>query len=252
MPANLPTGAAKRLYVLDYGLFEVADNGRRIGIQGHLIQTADQGNLLVDLGFPPRYLADPQAAGREDGLDSFGHVIELGPENTPAGQLGLIGLEPADVDVLVLTHTDIDHIGDMSQFDPDRIVVGRTERDFSRPRELGAATHIDWPEAVEYQLIDSDTQIAQGVLALWTPGHSPGHLSLLVRLPQTGPVLITGDAISRPSEPEEGYGNAMDPQAAAASASKLLALAEDESAFVIYGHDPQQWPDLPKAPAYFD
>ena len=252
MSETHPIGTAERLYVLDYGLFEVTGRHRTIGIQGYLIQTEALGNILVDLGFPPSYHEDPASASRADGLDEFGRILELGPENSPKGQLALIDLEPDDIDVLVLTHTDIDHIGDPAQFNHARIVVGRPERKFNQPRELGAATQIQWPQGAEYELIDSDTQLAQGVMALWTPGHSPGHLSLMVRLPRTGPVLIAGDAISRPSEPDEGYGNAADPYAAAESASKLLEIARAEEAFIIYGHDPEQWPDLRKAPRYYD
>lgn len=252
MQDSLPVGTADRIYVLDYGLFEVTEPGRTIGIQGYLIRTQDDEHILVDLGFPPSYARDPQAAAQADGLHQFGRVVELGPENTPDGQLGMIGLTRDEVDVLVLTHTDIDHIGNPARFEQVRIVVGRPERKFDQPRELGAATEIDWPQTAEYHLVAEDTRIGRGVMALWTPGHSPGHLSLLLRLPNTGPVLIAGDAISRPSEPEQGYGNAEDPEAAAASAAKLLSIANRAGAFVVYGHDPVQWPDLRKAPAYYD
>jgi N-acyl homoserine lactone hydrolase len=64
-------------------------------------------------------------------------------------------------------------------------------------------------------------------------------------------VLLTGDAISRPEELAEGFGGAWDEVQARASAERLLALAEREGALVIYGHDPAQWPALPKAPAHY-
>lgn len=248
MEMDDPTGAAERLCVLDYGLFQVDEGQRVIGIQGYLIQSTDVGNILVDLGFPARYADDPRSAARADGLDEFGQVVGLDSENLPPAQLARLGLSPEDIDILVLTHTDIDHIGDLGEWSHVRIVVGRPERSLNQPRELGAATFIEWPPEAQFQLIEEDTQIARGVAVLYTPGHSPGHLSLLVRLAETGPVLITGDAISRPSEPEEGYGNAFDPQLAAQSAEKLLKTANQEEAFVIYGHDPQQWPTLRKAP----
>lgn len=251
MEIDDPTGTAERMYVLDYGLFEVGEGERVIGIQGYLIQTSDVGNILVDLGFPPRYADDPLSAGQSDGLDEFGQVVALAPENLPSAQLARIGLTPQDVDVLLLTHTDIDHIGDLGNWGHVKIAVGRPERSFDQPRELGVATVIEWPEEAQYLLLEEDTPIAQGVTALYTPGHSPGHLSLLVRLPATGPVLITGDAISRPAELEEGFGNAFDPEQAAQSAEKLVAIADQEGAFVIYGHDPQRWPTLRKAPHYY-
>ena len=55
----------QRLYVLDYGLFQVHSNQRIIGIPGYLIQTLDDVNILVDTGFPARYVDDPDGAARK-------------------------------------------------------------------------------------------------------------------------------------------------------------------------------------------
>jgi N-acyl homoserine lactone hydrolase len=87
---------------------------------------------------------------------------------------------------------------------------------------------------------------------LLTPGHAPGQLSLLVELPRTGTVILTGDAISRPAEIDEGFDTAPDPATALRSARRLMRLASERDAFVIYGHGPEQWPTLRKAPAFYD
>jgi len=55
----------QRLYVLDYGPFQVHRNQRIIGIPGYLIQTLDDVNILVDTGFPARYVDDPDGAARK-------------------------------------------------------------------------------------------------------------------------------------------------------------------------------------------
>jgi len=73
-------------------------------------------------------------------------------------------------------------------------------------------------------------------------------MSLLVTLPQTGPVLLTADAISRPAETAEGFAGAWSEDLARRSGNRLLALARETGALVIYGHCPDQWPDLRKAP----
>jgi N-acyl homoserine lactone hydrolase len=83
-----------------------------------------------------------------------------------------------------------------------------------------------------------------------TPGHTPGHLSAVLDLPETGPVILAADAINRASEPDEGFADAADPIAAMASAERLLALGAPES-LLIYGHDPSQWRSLRKAPAFY-
>ena len=95
-------------------------------------------------------------------------------------------------------------------------------------------------------------QLWPGVTVLSTPGHSPGHLSLIVELPSTGAVLITADAISRPSQLVDGFTDAWDAAQARREAARIIAIARQRRAFVIFGHDPAQWPTLRKAPSFYD
>ena len=59
---GLLNGRPVRLYVLDFGLFRVHSNGRKIGICGYLIQTDAGENVLIDSGFPAKYATDPAQA----------------------------------------------------------------------------------------------------------------------------------------------------------------------------------------------
>ncbi|MEM9209776.1 MAG: MBL fold metallo-hydrolase, partial [Pseudomonadota bacterium] len=123
----------RRLYVLDYGLFRVHENGRVIGITGSLIETVDRRWVLIDTGFAPKYLVDRRGAAKEDRLDEFGVILEHGPEQMPAGQLARLGLTPADIDLQVLTHTHIDHIGGIADFMHVPMVLHKAERALERP-----------------------------------------------------------------------------------------------------------------------
>jgi N-acyl homoserine lactone hydrolase len=234
----------KRLYVLDLGLFRV-NSGRVIGIPGFLIQTQDGQNILLDSGFPAKYL-DCERASLEDDLGSFGHLIDFGAHQLVAGQLALLGLTLPEIDLFVLSHGDIDHVGALPEFAGREIVVGASERAMPRPRYYGHQP-MPWPEA-QYRLIEADTVLMPGLEVLFTPGHSPGHLSVMLELPQTGRVLLTCDAISRPSELHDGSLGAQ----ALFQAERLMRLATDNAAMVIYGHDPEQWLHLPKAPNCFE
>jgi N-acyl homoserine lactone hydrolase len=236
------------LAMLDYGTFEVAEDGRRVPILGYVVAT--EGHVvLVDTGFPSAYASGPDAAGRRDGLDGFGRLVEIGPENLPAAQLALLGLDPTDVTDLVITHGDIDHVGGIDGFPHATLVTSRIEREGGRPRYFGDARPVEWPAHARYRLLDGDDELAAGVTVLFTPGHSPGHLSLLVTLRETGLVVLACDAISRAHELETGVnGGASDPEQARTSAQRLIEIAAGEDALLVYGHEPEQRRTLRFAP----
>ena len=73
----------------------------------------------------------------------------------------------------------------------------------------------------------------------------------MVNLPDSGWILLTSDAISRAAEVDEGFLGSWDVPLAVHHGARLLKLARARDALVIYGHSPQQWPDLRKAPAWF-
>ena len=234
------------MHLLDLGLFEVRGGERVIGIPGFLLTTDRGARILIDGGFPPAYAEDAEGAARADGLAAFGRLIDYGPRQTLPGQLALLGLTPADITLAVLTHGHIDHVGALPQVRCP-LVLTATERADPRPRYFGAARPMAWPDLPTHT-IEAETTLCGGLHLIPTPGHTPGHLSVLVTLP-SGPVILAADAINRASEPDEGYPDAEDPSTAALSGARLLALRDSLGARLLWGHDPAAWPTLPKAPA---
>jgi N-acyl homoserine lactone hydrolase len=220
LPGALLPGRLARLTILDLGLFEVRGGERLIGIPAYLLETDHGARILFDTGFPPAYATDPGIADR-DGLPRFGR----------------------------LSHGHIDHVGALHLFTHAPIVMTAIERADPRPRYFGTARPLDWPDA-RYHLIDGDRPVCEGLMLVPTPGHTPGHLSAVLDLPESGAVILAADAINRASEPDEGFADAADPVAAKASADRLLALAP--GAILIWGHDPAQWPTLRKAPDTYE
>ena len=243
-------GSPKRLAVLDYGLFQVHENGRIIGICGYVVETTAGEVVLIDTGFPAKYAQDAQAATDEDDLGAFGQVLSLTPENLAPAQLALLGIAPEDVDLMIQSHTHIDHVGFMGGFPGVPILMAEAERALPRPLYWSGKQAMEWPEA-EYILIDQDTFIGDGFEVLFVPGHAPGQLAFQIELPVTQSVLLTSDAISRASEFDGKFAGSWDAELALHHAHRLMDRAARDRPMIIYGHSPEQWPDLRKAPDWF-
>lgn len=235
-----------RVTLLDCGTFSVRGGERIIGIPAWLLTTDRGAQVLVDGGFPAAYGKDDAAAGLADGLGVFGALVDHRPEKMVAPQLALCGVAPGDLVAHVLTHGHIDHVGALDLITCP-LILTEIERADPRPRYFGAVRPLAWPE-VPTLAITGDTDLCDGIRLIPTPGHTPGHLSLLLTLPEGPPLILAADAINRRSEPEEGFADSADPAASRRSADRLFALQRDTGARLIHGHEPTEWPVLPKAP----
>lgn len=243
----LPGHRLTQLHVLDFGLFDVGPGQRLIGIPGFLLQTDRGARILFDTGFPPEYVTDFAATAARDGLDRFGAFAEFGAANTAPGQLALLGLAPLDITHVILSHGHIDHVGSLPLFAHAEITLTATERADTKPCYFFDVQPYDWP-AARYHTITGAIDFCDGVRLIPTPGHTAGHLSAHLALPDGRQVILAADAINRISEPAEGFADAKDPARAMESFHLLDRLAKETGAAVIYGHEPTQWPGLPKAP----
>jgi len=172
--------------------------------------------------------------------------------------LAELNLRPPDIDVLICTHFDVDHAGYHDAFTNAEFIVQREHYALARnghPRFAGARPHWDH-HALRYRLVDGDTELLPGITLLETSGHAPGHQSVLVRLPQAGPILLAIDAavlqstftVERKAWPTDD-----NEQQLRASTRKLLDLVEREQIkLVVFGHDGHQWKSLKKSPEFYD
>ncbi len=211
----------------------------------YLIQTIDGKNILIDSGLPADYQPPPETPPTQQGKN----VLE---------QLADLGLRPDNIDLLICTHFDVDHAGYHDAFPLAEHIVQRQHYELAlsgHPRFATVRAH--WDQlSLHYRLIEGDTELLPGLTLLETSGHAPGHQSVLVRLPQTGLVLLTIDAVmmQRLFTPDRKKWPADDnEEQLRASTRKLLQLVEHEQvALVVFGHDGQQWQTLKKAPAYYE
>jgi N-acyl homoserine lactone hydrolase len=90
------------------------------------------------------------------------------------------------------------------------------------------------------------------VQVLATPGHVPGHQSVVLELPETGTVILTGDAVHVAESYElDNWAGHMDPVAARTSAWMLKELAAERGAALVLGHEPAQVTEYPRFPHVF-
>jgi len=211
----------------------------------YLVETGDGQRILIDTGLPADAPVPPGAPPAENQTN----VIQ---------QLADLAIRPDDVDLLICTHFDIDHVGYHDAFTNAELIVQRQHYELARsghPRFAAGRAHWDNP-GLRYRLIDGDVEILPGLTVLETSGHVPWHQSVLVRLPRTGPVLLAIDAVmmQRLFTPDRRAWPADDnEEQLRASTRKLQDLVEREHvALVVFGHDGQQWQSLEKAPAYYE
>jgi N-acyl homoserine lactone hydrolase len=207
----------------------------------YLVQTEDGRNILIDTGLPE--VIPEEESDFENGLD----VV---------AQLAGIGLTPQDIDMVISTHYDIDHAGRHAAFPRAQYVVQRGHHQDAASNPRFAALRSQWDQPLaRIRLVDGDTQLLPGLDLIETSGHVPGHQSVLLRLPQTGAVLLTIDAVpfgAGFTRDVRNDGSQPDGEASRASRLKLLDLvAREQVGLVIFGHDQEQWETLRQAPEFY-
>jgi N-acyl homoserine lactone hydrolase len=201
-----------RLYVLDCGIItppnvdnyglkpnEVADT--RMVTPCFLI-AHPRGTLMWDTGeIPDSAFRDGVSPQK---LNNFTVDRPLLP------QLAAIGYTPADITYLALSHYHGDHVANASQFARSTWIVQKGDRDpILAPRPTGQPSRVPDPKFFE-GLAESKTVLLNGedhdvfgdgtVVIKSTPGHTPGHQSLFLKLANTGNVLLSGDLYHYPEE----------------------------------------------------
>lgn len=252
-----------KLYLLNFGYCDV-DKGMvltpgsgvgeriKIPIVGYLIETDDGRHVLVDTGMHRKHIADPDATFRGHPFGQFLTTI-MKPEDDPVNRLAELGLTPGDIDILVSTHFHFDHAGNHADFGASRIVSQREAYEYAKANPAPFPVDIwDLPH-LNYEMIDGDIELLPGIDLLNTSGHVPGHQSVVVRLPNTGTVVLTIDAIyTMENYEKDNWEGQTLPEQGRENAHRLVAIAEQENGLLITGHDPAAWAELKYAPFYYD
>ena len=246
--------AVKALYALQNGFIGIERSSLfygertlervRIPVTCYLVRASDV-TILFDTGLSPRAVA---GLVRTDPLASFEDRDLL------VHRLDSLGLEPKDVDLVVLSHLHFDHAGGAELFSASELVVQQDEYAYAHyPAAFFAPFYyrknFDLP-GYRWRLLDGDAELAPGVTALRSDGHTPGHQSLLVELPESGPVILAGDCCywKRSIDEEIPPGVVWDPTRAVHSIQRLKTIARLTGGRIFPSHDPVFWESAIKAP----
>ena len=211
------------------------------------------GWVLLETGIGPAF-RDPVVAGKTypDGLPELpGHGDPL------LDALAACGVAPADVAGVAVSHLHVDHAGGLRHFADGRPVwIQRRELDFAFTDAAAGQAYIradyDRP-GLAWSVLDGDAEMVPGIDAVFTPGHTPGHMSYRVRMRDSGTWLFAVDAIDLQEGIDTGtpIGSSAHPADAPLrrrSHDRLIALAEAEGARLVAGHCPVTWPGRPGPP----
>lgn len=226
----------------------------RVPVPAVLLDTGD-GWVLLDTGFNPALLRDPALRSRfhpvQGSIQAFlpdvdGHPLEAAVEE--------VGLALEDIALVALSHLHNDHAGGIGVF------AGRDVPVHVQSAELSYALHDPAAEAhgifridvedprLQWVQADGDVEVAPGVHAVLTAGHTPGHQSFVVDLAGGGGFVLAFDAADLQAnlDDEHPIGGVVgvDPAQTVEPIRRLKALAVQKGYRLVPGHDPRVWPEL--------
>ncbi|MEA2807713.1 MAG: N-acyl homoserine lactone hydrolase [Rhodospirillaceae bacterium] len=185
-------------------------------------------------------------------------TLNVAPKVSLVDQLAQINLKPEQIKYLGISHYHGDHVGQAGSFPKSTLLIGKGDWDAlaspKPPEGAVSAPFANWIKGegkVEAVPLDKDVFGDGSVIMLYTPGHTPGHHSLLVKLPQMGAVLVSGDlAHFRENYETNGVPTFNTDRAQTlASLDRIKKIVAGAKATVIIQHDARDLDKLPVFPA---
>jgi glyoxylase-like metal-dependent hydrolase (beta-lactamase superfamily II) len=209
----------------------------------HLIDEAGKvvvpvGAFLVRVG-EKLLLLDAGVGDEHDDMFDGGELLN---------SLAAVGVQPSDIDVIVISHLHSDHMGWLERdgaatFERATIRIGAADWEYFVATATGGRKRAERLQAIadHVELIDHDaTQILPGVTSMATPGHTPGHTSTVISSGDER-LIVLGDALHCPAqltEVEWQFIYDVDPVLAVESRRSLLRQAEQTGTTLLPCHFP--------------
>jgi len=251
-----------RLYALDCGRLEIsnlapfADTGEYDGHPGELMASCflivhPKGILLWDTGLGDKY-AVPSGGTK---LPNYAAVVP----KTVAAQLAELGLSYDDINYFAFSHAHADHVGNANELKKATWIVDSREADWWQgtptPERVNPALLTAYSSVTVKNIRGDYDVFGDGsVKMLWTPGHTPGHHSLMVTLKNSGVYILSGDLFHSYENRAHRRMPVFNVSRAdtLASIDRIEAIAKNTGAKVVIQHSVESFQTLPKFPAYLD
>jgi N-acyl homoserine lactone hydrolase len=249
-----------KLYAMDCGTIEVANFGDFSDTGDYDGKTArfpdvcflikhPKGTLIWDTGLPDSVIKEPITNG------PYG----LSKTMTIEEQLAKIHMKTSDIHYVALSHTHFDHTGGLESFSHSTWIMNKIELNFAKTNPLGNADNPtskkNW-SAVQKKMINTDYDVFEDgtVRIIKTPGHTPGHQSLVVQLPKSGTVILSGDALHQRTSLEPVRIPVFNTNRAESIASidRIKGILKNTKGRLVVQHDAADFAALPKFPRYLD
>jgi N-acyl homoserine lactone hydrolase len=259
--ADAAKSTVDRMYVLECGESKTNDvsanwsPGVDVGVAREFSDNCyliKHGNRLFlwDSGLSDAIAAKPE------GVSGAGGLLTLWVRKTLASQLQALGIAPTDITDIAFSHFHADHAGNANLFTAAKLYIQQPEYDAAfgpDAAKFGFNTALyDKLKANPTVKLNGDYDVYGdgSVVILSTPGHTPGHQCLLVRLPKRGAVVLSGDMVHFQENwthrriPSRNFNK----EQSAQSMERVAALLSAESAQLWINHDKAQSAAIPKAP----
>jgi len=264
VPPGQAPAAVERLYAIDCGENRTddlslwttpADKGKPYAFANncYLIKHP-KGWMLWDSGHPDRY------AGIPDGVPNSRRTSTAFLQKPLSQSLREIGVAPADIAYFAMSHSHSDHTGNANLFASSTVFMQQAEYDAAfgpNPQTYGFSP-ANYDRLREARIVklhgDYDVFGDGSVVIKSTPGHTPGHQSLFVRLPRSAPVLLSGDFVHLRAnwEAKRVPSINFDQQQSLQTMQAMDIFLKQTGARLWINHDHEQSQTIPKAPAYIE
>ena len=220
-----------------------------VPVPAYLIEHPN-GRAIFDSGLHRDTQTDPnRRLGR---LAPF-HTVGFKPGEEIAARLESLDVAPPRIDFIINSHLHFDHCGGNQQLPNATLLIQRREWEAAHNAELIESVYYnphDYDHGHRVKMIDGEHDVFGdgSVVCIPTPGHTPGHQSLRVRI-GADEVVMTGDACYlRRTLDDFHLPTAMYDREQMLESIRRLRALRDAGAMIITGHDPELWKTIPQAP----